>query len=100
MEDAHDLGVTSCQVSSTGELATGGTDNLVKVWKVVDTPRDQRSIQLKRTFSDHDMAVMCVRFSPDGKYLASSGGDKYLCLYSMVIKRIKRMQIYFSNVLS
>ena len=97
MEDAHDLGVTSCQMSSTGELATGGTDNLVKVWKVVDTPRDRRSIQLKRTFSDHDMAVMCVRFSPDGKYLASSGGDKYLCLYSMVIKRIKRMQIYFST---
>ena len=87
VEEAHDLGVNTCHVSPSHLpdplLATGGTDNLVKVWRI-NLSITTKSIKLLRTFSDHDSAVMCVRFSPDGSLLASTGGDKYLCVYSIV----------------
>ena len=87
VEEAHDLGVNTCHVSPSHLLdpllATGGTDNLVKVWRI-NLSGTTKSIKLLRTFSDHDSAVMCVRISPDGSHLASTGGDKYLCVYSIV----------------
>ena len=41
-------------------------------------------IQSRRKLNKvHNGAVMCVRFSKDGLFLASCGGDKLVCVYSV-----------------
>ena len=41
-------------------------------------------IQSRRKLSKiHNGAVMCVRFSKDGLFLASCGGDKLVCIYNV-----------------
>ena len=95
VEEAHDLGVNSLAVAPNDVLATAGTDNLVKVWSVVTGSRN--AIDLKRTFSDHESAVMCVRFSLDGQLLASTGGDKYVVLCCVQTLRTLQKFAYHSS---
>ncbi|KAJ4432103.1 hypothetical protein ANN_20718 [Periplaneta americana] len=105
IDDAHDLGVVGSDFSPLQELlvahssflcvadddgslshryllATCGNDNEVKLWHVVvgkyvkhldTTPCD---ITLHQCLEGHTSALMCVRFSPGGNYLASSSLDK------------------------
>lgn len=93
-EEAHDLGVLCCEFAPWNHLsgddgssldrkfvlATGGNDDCVKLWTVVIGLNTK--IQSRKKMSGcHSSAVMCVRFSKDGQYLASCGGDKLVCIY-------------------
>lgn len=95
LDDVHDLGIMSSdflpiqEVAEDGEqlfrkyiLATCGNDHLVKIWSVYvgkklkhisSTPA---SISLVRVLTGHSSGVTCVRYSPTGAYLASTGLDK------------------------
>ena len=94
MEEAHDLGVLCCEfapwkeednVSSLNNqfiLATGGNDDCVKLWTVI-TGLNTKIMSRKKISGHHNSAVMCLRFSKDSKYLASTGGDKLACIYEV-----------------
>jgi WD40 repeat protein/serine/threonine protein kinase len=47
-------------------LATGHKDKSLNIW-------DVRTGRKKRSFRGHTVAVQCVAFSPDGRFLASGG---------------------------
>ena len=60
--------------SSGRRFATGGADALVKVWSlapVLDAQKEQAGPLVLATLSDHTSTVNTVRFSKNGKYLAS-----------------------------
>lgn len=68
-------GVYTVHVQSSGRrFATGGADALVKVWSlapVLDAQKEQAGPLVLATLSDHTSTVNTVRFSKNGKYLAS-----------------------------
>ncbi|CEG50470.1 chromatin assembly complex 1 subunit b cac2 [Plasmopara halstedii] len=67
-------------------LATGGADKEIKLWRVgeKEEPEAQDTIALEFVFSlsGHDRSVNCVRFSPNGAYLASASDDTSIILWS------------------
>ena len=93
VEEAHDLGVLCCEFAPWNVqdnasldkefiLATGGNDDCVKIWSVI-VGLNTKIISRKKICGHHNSAVMCLRFSKDSKYLASSGGDKLACIYEV-----------------
>ncbi|GMF47537.1 unnamed protein product [Phytophthora fragariaefolia] len=65
-------------------LATGGADKEIKLWRVGDGDGEAAGLELHFVFSlsGHDRSVNCVRFSPDGAYLASASDDTSIILWS------------------
>lgn len=78
--------ISTVSIHPSGEIfATGGWDNYVKVWSfsALDAP-DGVSAKLIALLRDHTGTVNCVRFSPDGRYLATCGDDSMLFLWQRV----------------
>jgi chromatin assembly factor 1 subunit B len=59
-------------------LATGGADKEIKLWRV----GGDTALEFVFSLSGHDRSVNCVRFSPDGVYLASASDDTSIILWS------------------
>jgi len=57
-------------------LATGGYDNIVRLW-------DAETGKLKHAFAGHTDYVGCLSFSPDGQFLASASGDKTIRIWNI-----------------
>lgn len=55
-------------------IATGSEDNTVAIF-------EGPPFKFKMTKQDHSRFVQAVRYSPDGKWLASAGFDGKVCLY-------------------
>ncbi|KAJ8686204.1 hypothetical protein QAD02_021998 [Eretmocerus hayati] len=104
-DDAHDLGVVCCEFSSIQEipsnepdaklyqLVTCGNDHRVKLWEVKTIQNKCNtqifaSLELCRIMEKHSSALTCVRFSPNGIYIASSGLDKTVILWETSTGRI------------
>uniref|UniRef100_A0A1I8H3I8 WD repeat, SAM and U-box domain-containing protein 1 n=1 Tax=Macrostomum lignano TaxID=282301 RepID=A0A1I8H3I8_9PLAT len=83
--DGHDLGVGCLDVSPCIDpiengrvlknrytVATGGFDNLVKLWHLVATGEDLNvTLTLASVLKGHSGAVNSIKFSPNGKLLIS-----------------------------
>jgi WD40 repeat protein len=100
--DSHDLGVQCCEFSPTygtaekpsnphGRflMATGGKDNLVKLWIFkCEVGSVNVSIGLDTMLPGHKDSVLWLRFSPDGKYIASCSLDKTARLWNVETKQV------------
>ncbi|RLN62752.1 hypothetical protein BBJ29_001979 [Phytophthora kernoviae] len=69
--------------SQSALLATGGADKEIKLWRVSDDT-ETKNVALDFVFSltGHDRSVNCVRFSPNGAYLASASDDTSIILWT------------------
>jgi len=66
-------------------FATGGWDNYCKIWSFSSIKEDSKSkSKLLAILHDHSKPVNCVRFSPDGKYLATCSDDSIVFLWQRI----------------
>ncbi|KAF1333688.1 Chromatin assembly factor 1 subunit b-like protein, partial [Globisporangium splendens] len=63
-------------------LATGGADKEIKLWRVSDGLKDHTGLEFIFSLSGHDRSVNCVRFSPNGAFLASASDDSTIILWA------------------
>ncbi|KAL2912596.1 HIR complex subunit [Polyrhizophydium stewartii] len=76
-------------------LATAGLVN-IKIWNM-DPIRSQAAEisdttpKLLSTFSIHDGAILCVRWSPDGEYLASGSEDAKVVVWKLDGSKLRNM---------
>ncbi|RLN91073.1 hypothetical protein BBJ28_00009617 [Nothophytophthora sp. Chile5] len=64
-------------------LATGGADKEVKLWRVGDGEISGTSgLDFVFSLTGHDRSVNCVRFSPNGVFLASASDDTSIILWT------------------
>ncbi|KAI0395483.1 protein hir-1 [Xylariaceae sp. FL0594] len=86
--EQKDFEVYSCHVSPDGKrLATAGGDGHVRIWATeaiyeADNPSFDGPRQLCH-MSHHLGTIHSVRFSPNGRYLASGADDKIICIYQL-----------------
>ncbi|EEP78615.1 hypothetical protein UREG_03461 [Uncinocarpus reesii 1704] len=85
--EKKDYEVYSCDISPDGKrLVTAAGDGHVRIWSTdaiynaadpeyADKPKQLASL------SNHSGTIHTVRFSPNGKYLASGADDKIVCVY-------------------
>ncbi|XP_020597998.1 chromatin assembly factor 1 subunit FAS2 [Phalaenopsis equestris] len=71
--------------SLTGNLATGGSDNDIKLW-VIAPGESQKNFTLpsyQKCLSYHSSTVNTLRFSPSGKFLASGADGGELVIWKL-----------------
>ena len=82
-----------------GRLATAGGDSTVKLWNTEYLLSDQSqsmSDSLLATLASHSKSVNVVRWSSDGRFLASGSDDCYIIIYRYTPDAIST-QPYGSN---
>ncbi|RKU49269.1 HIR complex subunit [Coniochaeta pulveracea] len=86
--EQKDFEVYSCHVSPDGKrLATAGGDGHVRVWSTESIYNADNAAYTKPKqlchMSHHLGTIHSVRFSPNGRYLASGADDKIICIYHL-----------------
>ncbi|KAK2590438.1 HIR complex subunit [Conoideocrella luteorostrata] len=86
--EQKDFEVYSCHISPDGKrLATAGGDGHVRVWstEAIYQSKDPSYAKPRQLchMSHHLGTIHSVRFSPNGRYLASGADDKLICVYHL-----------------
>jgi len=95
IENAHDDGIRSVSFNSvTNMLASGSSDNTVKLWKTNDISMCQSDINkcLYATLRFHQDSVNIVLFNEKTNVLASGADDNYICIWN--VKDMKYQSLY------
>ncbi|OAG32488.1 protein HIRA/HIR1 [Nematocida sp. ERTm5] len=92
---SHVLNKKKCSIFSIDSrpndstcLVTGGQDGAVKVWRITE-----QESQEKASFIKHAGAILCVRFSLDGKTVATASDDGTVIIWGVVEKE-NTIQLY------
>jgi len=64
-------------------LATAGSDNHVVIWSVTRSPEGDVSLECLCDLTRHQKAVNIVRWSPDGKLLASGDDESVIIVWQL-----------------
>ncbi|KAL4913581.1 TUP1-like enhancer of split-domain-containing protein [Aspergillus aurantiobrunneus] len=78
--------VYSCDISPDGSrLVTAAGDGYVRIWstEAICGGEDASKPKQLASMSNHSGTIHTVRFSPNGKYLASGADDKIVCIYTL-----------------
>ncbi|KAL1958586.1 hypothetical protein VTO42DRAFT_4183 [Malbranchea cinnamomea] len=81
--------VYSCDVSPDGKrLVTVAGDGHVRIWSTeaiynAGDPAYEGKPKQLASMSNHSGTIHAVRFSPNGKYVASGADDKVVCIYTL-----------------
>uniref|UniRef100_K3WZT5 Fibronectin type-III domain-containing protein n=1 Tax=Globisporangium ultimum (strain ATCC 200006 / CBS 805.95 / DAOM BR144) TaxID=431595 RepID=K3WZT5_GLOUD len=91
IRNAHAAPITCCALTLSSQettvtrmdlmLATGGKDNLVKVWRQRENGASTECIY---TFCGHYDAIACCVFDPSGVFLTSAGDDTNVITWRVV----------------
>ncbi|KAJ5587783.1 uncharacterized protein N7459_003548 [Penicillium hispanicum] len=87
--ERKDFEVYSCDVSPDGKrLVTAAGDGYVRIWSteaIYNTGNPEFASKPKQlaSMSNHSGTIHTVRFSPNGRYLASGADDKIVCIYTL-----------------
>ncbi|PTU22481.1 hypothetical protein P175DRAFT_0499017 [Aspergillus ochraceoroseus IBT 24754] len=87
--ERKDFEVYSCDVSPDGSrLVTAAGDGYVRIWSTeaicgTEDPTTVNKPKQLASMSNHSGTIHTVRFSPNGKYLASGADDKIVCIYTL-----------------
>ncbi|SSD59482.1 related to Protein HIR1 [Saccharomycodes ludwigii] len=82
--------VYTVDISKDNEhVATGGLDGLVKIWSlssIINVQHQEKQTPINKqkplaSMSRHTGAVTVVKFSPDGKYLATGSDDRIILIW-------------------
>lgn len=87
--------IYSVAVSPDGSrLATGGLDGKVRLWstKAIAAGPDYTGPKQLCSMSTHTGAVTVVRFSPNGRYLASGSDDRIALIWELDATRAPRQE--------
>jgi WD40 repeat protein len=79
--EGHQARIMSLSVSRNGLIASGGADDMVKLWNPDGTLR--ASMPVHPDIKGHTAAVLCVSFSPDGQIIASGSRDRTIKLWGL-----------------
>lgn len=86
--EQKDFEVYSCHVSPDGSrLATAAGDGHVRIWSM-EAIRNAANADFEGPkqlchMTYHSGTIHTVRFSPDGRWLASGADDKIICIYHL-----------------
>ncbi|KAI5305466.1 MAP kinase kinase (MEK) [Ascosphaera pollenicola] len=87
--ELKDFEVYSCDVSPDGKrLVTAAGDGYVRIWSTeaiyhADDPAYADKPRQLASLSNHSGTIHAVRFSPNGKYVASGADDRIVCVYGL-----------------
>ncbi|KAH1634631.1 HIR complex subunit [Aspergillus fumigatus] len=87
--ERKDFEVYACDISPDGSrLVTAAGDGYVRIWSteaIYNTGNPEYANKPKQlaSMSNHSGTIHTVRFSPNGKYLASGADDKIVCIYTL-----------------
>lgn len=87
---SHPLGgILWVVFNPTGNLlAAGDISGNIHIWEVVPENSQNHPLISYHTFAGHDGWVWTIRFSPDGRYLASAGDEYQIRVWDLQTKQL------------
>jgi len=80
--------ILSCDIHPDGKrFATGGGDNKIKIWNLDATFADEEIETVPRllcALENHCSPVNVVRWSPNGRYLATGSDDRVIIIWELM----------------
>jgi protein HIRA/HIR1 len=111
-EGPRQFEIYSVSVSPDGSrLATGGLDGKVKIWSIdtlnkyknkskndIGIKHDKNECRPLCSMSRHEGAITCVRFSSDGRFLASGSDDKLILIWEKDEEKTRIMAMHRNGI--